>query len=427
MIHAGISLSQVSVTLNKVTLKLLAAFLLLQFTDSAFAQDAQLLSRVRDHMKETIDGVPNYTCQQLIERFKRVAGNNKKLEKLDALRLDVAVVNKRELFAWPGQNHFQETDLNEFSKNGAFGTGNFVTHLANALGKIGVSYTIHGEEDFEGKKAYRFGYTISAARKPYAIKIGPNSGIAGVKGQFWVDVKTLDVLRLELSVTEIPGNLGVLQTKEFVEYLRVKIGGGDFLLPKRAELQLEFNDGQLDQNKTTFSACRQYSGESTIRFDDAVPTTSELKPPEEIVIPSSTQIYVEFKEKLSSLTAAVGDPIEVIVLRPVKVKGKVIISKGAVISGRLNRMERTVVSGTPIRIVGFEFNKLTAGNQFANLKAGIEEGGSVMSSRFPNRLTGSRQRILVFWEPNGRTATAVFTQGNTLELGKGFLIVLRTE
>ena len=76
MIHAGISLSQVSVTLNKVTLKLLAAFLLLQFTDSAFAQDAQLLSRVRAHMKETIDGVPNYTCQQLIERFKRVSGNN---------------------------------------------------------------------------------------------------------------------------------------------------------------------------------------------------------------------------------------------------------------------------------------------------------------------------------------------------------------
>ena len=399
--------------------------LLLQWTGIALAQDAQLVARIRAHMKETIDGVPNYTCEQLIERFRRSAGTGRKFEKLDALRLEVAVVNKHELFAWPGQNQFQDADLNVFSKRGAFGTGNFVTHISNALNGVGVRYINHGETVFAGKKAYRIGYAIPASRKPYSIRIGSEAGIAGVEGQFWVDIETLDVLRLELGISEIPEKLHLLGTREFVEYARVKIGSGDFLLPKKADLELEFIDGQIDKNKTTFNACRQYSGESTIRFDDGGITDETSKAPEEINVPAGSSIYVELKGKIDSAHSAIGDPVEFAVLRPVKVKGNVIVPKGALISGRISRMERAVYGGNVVRIIGFELNKITFGNKFSAVNLSVEEGGSVISSRFPNRPMGSRQRIFVFVEKENTPSKAISMQGNNLELAKGFLMVFR--
>ena len=126
---------------------------------------------------------------------------------------------------------------------------------------------------------------------------------------------------------------------------------GDFLLPKKADLELEFIDGQIDKNKTTFNACRQYSGESTIRFDDGGITDETSKAPEEINVPAGSSIYVELKGKIDSAHSAIGDPVEFAVLRPVKVKGNVIVPKGALISGRISRMERAVYGGNVVRII----------------------------------------------------------------------------
>ncbi len=390
------------------------------------------MGRVRAHMQQTIEGVPNYTCQMLVERFTRQPGA-KQLSRRDALRLDVAVVEKHELFAWPGEGAFKERGIGDFAKRGAFGTGNFATHLANALNLGGVVYTVNQPaEEFAGRKAYRIGYQISVARKPYRIRIDDQTGDAGIKGQFWVDAATLDVLRLELSLQEIPEGFPLGAASEFVEYERVRIGSGDFLLPRKAQLELQHTDTSLEQNRTTFSTCRQYAGESVIRFEGLADETEAAKAPQEIKIPAKLQIVVELRTPIDSSNVAIGDQLEAIVSKPAKIKGELVIPKGAVVTGRVTRLER-MQTGQPqnaLFVVGFEFTKVVFGAKFAQLTAVLEEGGSIMGPASRGLRSSQTARMFLYRESAKKNEEEpppmVYSSSNKLELPQGSSLVLRT-
>ncbi len=389
------------------------------------------MGRVRAHMKQTIEGVPNYTCQMLVERFAQPPGA-KQLTRRDALRLDVAVVEKHELFAWPGEGAFKERDIGEFAKNGAFGTGNFATHLANALNPAGVAYTVNPVEEFAGRKAYRIGYRIPVARKPYRIKIDAQVADAGIDGQFWVDAVTLDVLRLEFSLQEIPVNFPLSAAGEFVEYERVRIGVGDFLLPKKAQMELEHEDTRLEQNRTTFTSCRQYAGESVIRFEGLADETEAAKAPQEIKIPAKLQISVALRTPIVGSKAAIGDPLEAIVSKPVKIKGEVVIPKGAVVTGRVTRLEPMQVGQSQFifSMVGFEFNKLVYGSKFAQLSAVLEEGGIIMNASIRGTRNNQISGVFLYREyvkkNEEEPPPLVYSPTSKLELPQGSSLVLRT-
>ena len=61
-----------------------------------------LLARIKVKMAENLKGLPNYTCLQTIERSTRDAGN-RRYRPLDTVRVEVALVDGKELFAWPGE------------------------------------------------------------------------------------------------------------------------------------------------------------------------------------------------------------------------------------------------------------------------------------------------------------------------------------
>ena len=46
----------------------------------------------------------------------------------DLLRVEVALVDGKEMFAWPGARKFEQTDLTEMVTAGAIGTGDFALH-----------------------------------------------------------------------------------------------------------------------------------------------------------------------------------------------------------------------------------------------------------------------------------------------------------
>ena len=64
------------------------------------AEHAELLARIRNHMADNLAHLPNYTCRETIERvWAPAASRNFTLG--DRLRLEVAYVSGRELYAWP--------------------------------------------------------------------------------------------------------------------------------------------------------------------------------------------------------------------------------------------------------------------------------------------------------------------------------------
>src|SRR5271165_376307 len=93
--------------------------------------DLEALSRIRTRMIFNLQHQPNYTCVETIERASR-SKSTARFKIIDTLRLEVGLVDGKEMFAWPGSKKFEDSDLTKIVTSGAIGNGNFATH-ARAL------------------------------------------------------------------------------------------------------------------------------------------------------------------------------------------------------------------------------------------------------------------------------------------------------
>ena len=82
------------------------------------------LSRAMRHIRQTMTAVPNFTCTETIYR-EELTPHSKKFEQLDVVRLEVAKVGSKEVFAWPGARRFEEKSVASFVAAGMIGDGIF--------------------------------------------------------------------------------------------------------------------------------------------------------------------------------------------------------------------------------------------------------------------------------------------------------------
>ena len=162
----------------------------------------QVIARMSDNLKR----LPNYTCQQTIDRSRR-ASAGLRWETVDRVRVEVALVDGKELFAWPGAGKFDDRDLSDMAMGGATSTGNFGL-LAKAVFLTGApNFKFLGERVLEGRRSYRWDYDVPLLRSGYTLRNGTKEAVVGFHGAFWADASTLDVLRLEASADDIPARL----------------------------------------------------------------------------------------------------------------------------------------------------------------------------------------------------------------------------
>ena len=118
------------------------------------APETLLLARIRQHMEQVLTRQPNYTCLETIERSRR-SGRGRKFQLVDALHLEVAVVEGKELFSWPGEREFKERDLRELAPTGAIGNGSFALHARSVFLSSSPLITYAGEEVLDGRPVAR--------------------------------------------------------------------------------------------------------------------------------------------------------------------------------------------------------------------------------------------------------------------------------
>src|SRR5579871_3610686 len=105
-----------------------ALLLLLVEGAGSVDQHGELLAQIRRHMADNLASLPNYTCRETIERTFGQQGA-KRFSLLDRLRLEVAYVSGRELYAWPGATSFDDRGIEQLvGGGGAIGTGGFAGH-----------------------------------------------------------------------------------------------------------------------------------------------------------------------------------------------------------------------------------------------------------------------------------------------------------
>ncbi len=65
-----------------------------------------LVDRIREHMRNYVSHLPDYTCRVTLERFAR-RSSRAPFELNDRIRLEVAYSGGKELYSWPGDDRFE--------------------------------------------------------------------------------------------------------------------------------------------------------------------------------------------------------------------------------------------------------------------------------------------------------------------------------
>ena len=251
----------------------LAASPLLRAQDSADTawQLTLRLSKVRRQAAKALQEQPDFTCLATFDRYQWPV-NRREEQKVDTVRVEVAYVGRRELYSWPGEDKFSDVPLTRMVGAGLMGDGDFAVHANNLfVGNSGIIKWV-GEEQENGRWGttdrglWHWSYRMSPYQSGWVIGSGNAEQTVGSEGSFWVDAKTLDLVRMETRATDFFTGFPVKAVESTVDYGRIRIGEADVLLPLRAELKTTGQDGNESRNLTTYSNCREYTGHSTITF-----------------------------------------------------------------------------------------------------------------------------------------------------------------
>ncbi len=400
--------------------------------------DTLLLARIKQRMANNLDHLPNYTCTQTIERFVRRAGSRRS-QLLDTMRLEVALVGGKEMYAWPGAGRFEDREIKEFAPHGgAIGSGNFGMHArAVFLGEAPV-FKFAGREARDGRSLVRFDYSVAQSRSGFEVHTGGAGAIVGYHGSFWADEQTRDLVRLEVIADDIPPSVGVKAASDIMNYSVMRIGDADFLLPTESEMIMTDMLGNENRNRTRFAGCRRYAGESVISFGEPG-TASPAAPPREpraIELPAGLPLDIALTSTIDSSQSAVGDRVTAALERDARWKGQLVAPKGALLSGRLALLERRAAmfgrSQGSYFIVGIRFDTLEFDSGRAEFFGTLEEIGPIAGPR----MFGATARPTVIgrgWGPapaagDAQTGVGFFlVRGDTIKLGRGLRMSWKVE
>ena len=291
----------------------------------------ELFNKTRAKVLDNTHRMPRYTCVETVSRaqylpsdspsdcgslvtMQRLIPTRGRLMEHDRLRLDVAVVESGEIFSWAGAGKFETTDVGNLTGGGASGSGEFSSFLASVFGSAPDAVRYTGLS----RNLARFEFNVPLAKSTYHYHTRGPEKTVGYHGTFSVDPADADLQQLVVEADQFTPEDGVCRVRHEMDYTRVKIGSGDFLLPEVSTMDALYTNGTETLNETRYSDCREYVGESTIHFDevDAANGTAASKAALQ-PLPPKTRLLIGLSKPIQSDTAAAGDAVEGVLLRDV--------------------------------------------------------------------------------------------------------------
>ncbi len=296
-----------------------------------------LLARIRSVVSENLAHLPNFTCLETIERSQRPPGA-RRYRFLDNIRLEVALVEGKELYAWPGSPKFEERELRDMVGGGAIGTGDFALHAKSIYLGDTARFTYQGTEELRGRKVHVFHYKVPLETSRYFMRIEKTEGPVGYQGRVYNDAETLEISRIEIHIDEVPPSLPLQEGHKVIDYAPMDIGGVRHVLPVSMEMTLVDLNGGENRNRAVFSGCRQYLGESRLIFEDPLPAAPAPQQPVEWTLPEGLDVRLKLTGTLDLSKSAMGDPVVFEVSRDSVRGGQVWLPRGAKVRLRLDHI-----------------------------------------------------------------------------------------
>ena len=383
-----------------------------------------LYQHVRRRVLDDVSRLPNFTCVQTITRRtfatapkKRPARcgeilrdrtiEKRKLPLLlwDRLRLDVAIADKHEVYSWVGASKFEENELKQFVGGGQSVTGDFASLLLSVFEDHPLM-RFEREERVGRRILFEYSYETPIGSSHYQLKVSFLQFTVAYQGSVLLDPKTSDVVRVTARSAPLPEPTGYCEVTRELDYSRLPIGTGDALIPQRADSSAIDNNGVVMVYESDYSSCREYVGESALRFDDPeksqLPAASGTTSPVNnfTPFPPGLAFNCTITTPIDSDTAATGDPFEGVLRTPISdASGKVLAPAGARIHGRLTAFKKYPASGTSKESfeIGLQLRSIELGGDRAPFAATMmDEARSKAGSIRPKVHPGGG--TLIFYE-----------------------------
>ena len=313
-------------------LALRSCIVLLAVATAASTADSdgdELFNKARAKVLDNTRRMPRYTCVETVSRsqylpaanpsecqslvtMQRLVSTRGSLMEHDKLRLDVAFIENGEIFSWAGANKFETNDVANLAGGGASGSGEFGSFLASVFGSAPDAIRYTGLS----QNLAQFEYNVPLATSNYHFRaIGPPRTVE-YRGTFLVNPADADLRQLVVEADQFTPADRVCRVRHVMDYTRVKIGSGEFLLPQVSTMDALYTNGVETLNETRYSGCREYVGESTIHFDDigaasgTAASKAALQP-----LPSKVDLLIGLSKPIQTDTAAAGDAVDGVLLR----------------------------------------------------------------------------------------------------------------
>jgi hypothetical protein len=350
--------------MQSALLRIPAAAAILCTTSLGFGESDAILQRFLARVRNDLNRLPSLACTQDVERFRR-SSTEQQWAKLDALRLEVAAIGDRELYARAGDRRFQTKPLAELVGRGTIGTGQFANFARQIFSANKLTFTFKGETEQDGVAVFEFGFDVPVDQSGYTLRSGTAQAVVAFQGLFMISKATADLIRLEVQAYDIPEKLGIAQADTIVVYERAPIEAEEILLPKLATLSITAMDGVADLNRWRLSSCRQYRADSTVRYeaqdagdeDRSTPPAAAPAGRRSTALPEHSILELALDAPLDPSVKVVGDAISARLLAPVRDEnGGVIIAQGTRVLGRVARLDKHTMP-LPVFEIGIEFTK----------------------------------------------------------------------
>jgi hypothetical protein len=368
------------------------------------ADPADVLSHARAKVRDTMQHIPKYACIQTVERTyyatskshpagascdqlsadRKNAGKAPRIDGTDRLRLDVAEGMEQEIHSWPGASRFDLVEIDQIVDKGPFGTGAFGGYLLDIFDNDGTHYDYQGEKAGTGHRVLIYGYNVAQSVSHYQVRDGPAWFTAAYSGSFEVDTESFEIVRLTIKTTELPVETRLCQADTMLDYQRVAIGDGSFLLPRESQLRLTFRNGEETNNTTNFTGCREFHAESAVSF--SAPSV-KLEVPDvpgksRQPLPRGLDVELRLETPIDTDTAAAGDPVSATVVHAVHAfqSKEILIPAGAVAHGRVSRLEHHFVPSEYL-VIGISFESLEMDGESSPFAARLNRSSSSSVAR----------------------------------------------
>ena len=230
------------------------------------------LARIKRQARANFARLPDYACHETIQRYHRPSPRGT-FHELDTVHLEVAVIGRKEMFATAGAGQFESIDPATAITEGAMSTGSFSGFVNNLFVNDTGLTTGWADDAVGGRRATRYDFSMSEMMSGNTVSNGSVRATTAVRGSFWADASTFDLLRVEEHAVDIPPALNISDVTTIIDYQKTRVGTSEVLLPIRAEMTITEYAGSQSRNVTQFSGCRQYGSDSVIHFEapDTVP------------------------------------------------------------------------------------------------------------------------------------------------------------